>query len=217
MKQYPSINFNDSKYIGENIWAFDKLDGSNIRCEWNKKRGWYKFGTKNQIIDERNEQFGNAVTVFMNKYSESLNKVFKDNRDYTKALSFVVFVEYFGDCSFAGYHVEEDDNKDVVLFDVNAYKKGFIKPNTFVKDFGHLHIPELIYEGEYTKEFIQDVREGKYSLKEGAVVKGLRKTKNDELVWMTKIKQNSWLEKLKDKFGEVKLLQELNGNKNLLI
>lgn len=217
MKKYPSISFNDNKYIGDEIWAFDKLDGSNIRCEWNKKREWYKFGTKNQLIDEKNDQFGDAVTLFMNKYSEGLNKLFTDDKIYRNVLSFVVFVEYFGDCTFAGYHIEEEDNKDVVLFDVNMYKKGWVKPNAFIKDFSHLGIPELVYQGKYTKEFINDVRNGKYELKEGVVTKGLRKTKNNELVWMTKIKENSWLKKLEDKFGEVALLKEVNGNRNLLI
>jgi len=214
MKQYPSIEYVNHKYLGEDIWAFNKLDGSNIRCEWSKKRGWYKFGTRKQIIDQSHEQFGNAVKLFMDKYSEDLSKVFKDNKDYRNILSFVVFVEYFGDNSFAGYHVEEDDNKNVVLFDITMYKKGWVLPNNFINDFGHLDIPELIYKGKFTQEFISDVKTGKFNLKEGVVVKGIRKTKskNDELIWMSKIKQQDWLDKIRNKFGEDALLKEVNNN-----
>ena len=43
MKQYPTI----PKTIQSiDIIAFDKLDGSNIRAEWNPKKGFYKFGSR---------------------------------------------------------------------------------------------------------------------------------------------------------------------------
>jgi hypothetical protein len=42
------------------------------------------------------------------------------------------------------------------------------------------------------------------------VVKGSRQTKGDELVWLTKIKTNDWLKKVKNKFGEKYLLKEVN-------
>jgi hypothetical protein len=40
MKEYPSID--REIRFGEPIYAFDKLDGSNIRAEWNKKRKFWK-------------------------------------------------------------------------------------------------------------------------------------------------------------------------------
>lgn len=45
MKQYPTINYWNKGYFGESCYAFEKLDGSNIRAEWSKKQGWHKFGT----------------------------------------------------------------------------------------------------------------------------------------------------------------------------
>lgn len=39
MKQYPSLNYWTDKMLGENIIAFDKLYGSNLRFEWSPKRG----------------------------------------------------------------------------------------------------------------------------------------------------------------------------------
>ena len=41
----------------------------------------------------------------------------------------------FGKKSFAGQH-EQDDPKDIVLFDVNPHKKGFISPKQFIDILG---------------------------------------------------------------------------------
>src|SRR5688500_10404747 len=116
MKSYPSIPHWNKGLFGENCVAFEKLDGSLIRAEWSKKNGWYKFGTKKQLIAETDEQFGQAVTLFNNKYSEGLQKVFRDK--YRDCHNFIVFLEYYGEQSFAGTHVE-GDKMDVVLFDVS--------------------------------------------------------------------------------------------------
>ena len=63
MKEYPSIpNSNGQSF--ENLGSvhlFDKLDGSNLRMEGTKKRGWFKFGSRTQMIDETSEQFGAAI------------------------------------------------------------------------------------------------------------------------------------------------------------
>ena len=213
MKQYPRMDYFDKGIHGSYIYAFDKLDGSNIRCEWSRKRGWYKFGTRNVMIDERSEYFGDAVTIFLEKYGEELPKVFK--RHYTNIESFVVFCEYLGENSFAGYHLDEP--KDVILFDVNAYKKGFVNPRDFIRYFGHLHIPEIIYQGEYNSQLIADVRNNIWKLKEGVVCKGTLKTKGSDQVWMVKIKSNEWLERVRNKLGEIALLEEVNGNRSLLL
>lgn len=49
MKQYPSINGQISYEFPVYVW--DKLDGSNIRAEWSKKNGFYKFGTRERLLD----------------------------------------------------------------------------------------------------------------------------------------------------------------------
>lgn len=46
MITYPSLDYYFD-YPEIYIYAFDKLDGSNIRFEWSRKRGFYKFGTRN--------------------------------------------------------------------------------------------------------------------------------------------------------------------------
>ena len=216
MKSYPTIQYFNQGLFGEDIYAFDKLDGSNIRAEWNPKRGWYKFGTRNIMIDERDLQFGGAITLFLNKYGDSLPKVFRTNKSYKRIESFVVFAEYLGDQSFAGRHIDSDP-KDIILFDVDQYKHGFVTPKNFVEDFGDLHVPDVIYKGPYTMDFVQEIRNNKHNLKEGVIVKGVFKTKNkkDE-VWMVKVKTKEWLQRVKELHGERALLEELNGDKKLL-
>jgi hypothetical protein len=213
MKTYPKIEYHNKGIFGDTVYAFDKLDGSNIRAEWNRKRGWYKFGTRKQMINEGDENFGDAVPIFLNKYGDDLDKVFR--KTYPNAMSVVVFGEYVGENSFSGQH-EDDDEKDVVLFDVNLYKKGFISPKDFYNNFGHLHIPKLVYKGEYNNDLIKDIQNNIWGLKEGVICKGTRKTKGDELVWMTKIKTKEWLNKVKSLYGEKALLEELNRDRSLL-
>ena len=64
MKSYPTIPHWHKGIYGEHVYGFNKLDGSNIRAEWNKKRGWYKFGTRNMIINEQHPHFGESVDLF---------------------------------------------------------------------------------------------------------------------------------------------------------
>jgi len=65
--------------------------------------------------------------------------------------------------------------------------------------FEHLKIPEIIYEGNFNESFIQDVKDGKYDLEEGVVVKGnLPHGKHPHNLWMAKVKTKTWLDKLKE-------------------
>jgi len=219
MKSYPTIPHWHKGIFGEHVYGFDKLDGSNIRCEWSKKRGWYKFGTKKQIIDQTHDQFGEAVTLFMNKYAEPLERKFKDDKEMRKQMRFLAFVEYLGENSFAGFH--EDEPHDVVLFDVNQHNKGILPPKEFLDKFGDLHIPDVVYIGNYNKELINKVKHNAfedYDLKEGLVIKGARKTKKKEntLVWMCKIKTHDWVNKVRNRIGQSALALEFNGKLNLI-
>jgi hypothetical protein len=207
MKQYPIIPYWNKGYFGEYCYAFEKLDGSNIRAEWSKKQGWHKFGTRGQMIDATDKLFGDAVILFLERYSQDLEKVFKDK--YRDTRNFVVFMEYFGENSFAGWH-DPKDTKEVVLFDVNQYKKGFIEAKEFIKNFGHLKIPDVVYEGSYNKELVHRIKAS--DMHEGVVCKGVRK----KLVWMAKIKSNKWLDRLRNLKGEIALAKELNEDGELL-
>lgn len=203
-KQIPGINRN--KNIGKECFSFYKYDGSNIRWEWNKKRGFYKFGARKRLFDESDEQFGDAVLLFKEKYEEPIAKILTDNFKQEKV---VIFTEYFGENSFAGDHCESDE-KELKLFDVHIIKKGLLEPKEFLKKFGKLDFTaELLYEGKFNKQYIEKIRENTDGrLDEGVVVKGGR----GHNLWLSKIKTLSYLEKLKS-HNSFDLIDNINEQK----
>jgi hypothetical protein len=201
MKQYWEIQ-GPSKAPREYCYAFNKLDGSNIRAEWNKKRGWHKFGSRHVLLDESHPVLGTAIHIFLETYGENLISVFTSHKMFHGCQSMVAFFEFFGSNSFAGWH-DDTDKKEVVFFDVNIHKRGILSPRDFLKAFGHLKIPEIVYEGNFNASFIQDVKDGKYPVEEGVVAKGLLpKGKPPHNLWMAKVKTSAWIEKLKQKSQE---------------
>jgi len=193
---------------GEHCIGFDKLDGSNLRFEFSHKRGWYKFGTRNRMFDQGDKEFGQAIDLFMNKYGEPLAKIMSDK--FVKVESAIAYAEFLGPVSFGGLHdpvylnqighlpsIVSNDPKDVVLFDFNLHKRGFLSPVEFVKLFSHLHIPSVIYEGKLTQDFVHAVRNNEYPVFEGVVAKGGEGHK----IWMHKIKTNNYLERIRKVFG----------------
>lgn len=211
MKDYPSIDRSSAAPIGQSCYAFHKYDGSNLRFEWSKKKGWHLQGTRHRLFDKNDPDFGCAIELFEKKYGEALAKAVVDFKDFKKPDGFVAFAEFLGPHSFAGWHavndlksigikLENNDPKDVVLFDVNINKRGLVGPRNFIKAFAHLHIPEVLYQGFVTEEFIQDVRQGNYNGEgEGVVCKGGDGFNHS--LWMAKIKTLSYLQSLKDRFG----------------
>lgn len=213
MKSYDKIPYWNQGLFDQDCIAFDKIDGSNMRFEWGRKRGWYKFGTRSIMIDRSSEHLGKGIDIFLDKYGDNLDRVFREK--YKRVESFVVFAEFVGENSFAGQH-EESDKKDVILFDVSQYKRGIISPYEFVENFGHLHIPKIIYNGKYTHEFIDSIKNNDFNLKEGVICKGMTKTKKDgNIIWMSKVKSLQWLEEVRKKFGNKALLEELNNDVEL--
>lgn len=191
MKSYPSITKDIRDDI--HIYAFDKLDGNNIRAEWSSKRGFYKFGSRTQLIDENTKPLGKSIQIIRDKYEEDLSMVFKEH----KWRDVICFFEYHGPNSFAGQHKDNDD-LTVTLFDVNPYKEGILEPREFIRYFSHLDIPYLLYEGRANASFVRKVRES--SLRgltfEGVVCKGAN-DKKTKMPVMFKIKTKAWLDKLK--------------------
>lgn len=202
MKSFDTIDYY-GKYWGLPIYAFDKLDGSNLRFEWSPKRGFYKFGTRNTMIDSKHEYFGFAVDLFLNKYADGLEKVFRGDKLYRNSQSFVCFAELVGTKSEFGWHDYGNDTFDITLIDVNQYKKGLIGPKEFIDSFGHLGIPEVVYQGNLNKELVKDVKANKldcYNLTEGVICKGLVKTKKGkEQLYYCKIKTDDWMDRLRQR------------------
>lgn len=200
MKHYPSI----TKEIRHDvhIWAFDKLDGSNIRAEWNSKKGFYKFGTKNQLMDEKTKPFGVACQLIRDKYESDIAMVFKEQ----KWRDIICFFELHGPSSAFGQHNFEE-KLDVTLIDANPYKEGILEPAQFIKLFGHLDIPKVLYQGKVTTELFDKVKQSTLPgmTGEGVVCKGASDN-GARMPVMFKIKSQAWLDKLRI---------YVNGNENL--
>lgn len=186
MKTYPSISY---KGPHQPCYAFVKYDGSNIRIEYSPKRGWYKYGTRKTLFDKSHELYGSIPELFHQKY-QGLEKLFNTN--------VTVFAEWFGPNSFAGQH--QNEPKNLIIFDININKKGFLNPKEFSKLPTHqFSFAECIGQFNFNNELINNIKNENIKINsltdipEGVVCKG----GNKHSLWMAKIKTNRWLEKLK--------------------
>ena len=182
MKSYPSI----TKEVrhGVYIYAFDKLDGSNIRAEWSSKKGFHKFGSRNQLIDSSHSPLGESINLIKSKYENELSEIFLKQ----KWQDVLCFFEFYGKNSFAGIHLPEEHT--VTLIDVNPYKQGILEPSYFVKYFGHLDIPKVLYEGSVSSTLFDQVKQSTLPnmTLEGVVCKGSN-DKKTKMPIMFKIKK----------------------------
>lgn len=194
MKQYPTI---DRPPQNVPVYAFDKLDGSNIRAEWTRKRGFWKFGARRRLVGEDDALLGKAQALVLGKYADDLANIFRAQR-WQKAIA---FFEYHGPRSFAGNHHPEDTHT-VTLFDVAGDKKGLMEPRMFLKFFGDLDIAPLLYHGNANSDLVAQVRDG--SLEgmsfEGVVCKG--QYVSPGLPLMFKLKNQAWLDRLRAECGD---------------
>lgn len=198
MKTYPSIvnsNALPRSFVPHDMYVFAKLDGSNLRFEWSKKSGWYKYGTRTRLFDHTDEIFGPAINIFQDTLACPLDEIFKNQR-YESA---VVFAEFYGKNSFAGLH-DPTENKFLSLIDVAPYKKGILGPKEFVDLFGHLNIAKFLGVYFWDQDFIQEVRQGKFldDAFEGVV----GKSGKDHKLFMAKAKTQAWVDKVKERYGD---------------
>jgi hypothetical protein len=196
VKQYPSILHCTGQSFREFVaHVFDKLDGSNLRFEWNRKQGWYKTGSRHVLLDETHPILGGAVPLFHSSLADPLARIARDNRWD----SLVVFAEYWGPQSFAGLHVPGDPMK-LTLFDAAPYKQGIMPPQDFLKLFGHLEIPRYLGKINWTRAFVTQVwrREIEGITFEGVV--GKAKEGRHDLV-MAKAKTEGWITQVRARFA----------------
>jgi hypothetical protein len=192
MKEYPSIE----KVIvkGLPIYAFDKIDGSQIRAEWSRKRkAFYKFGTRTQLIDLNDEQWGEGARMVVEQYERDLHNIFVKERYEVVTC----FFEFRGEHSFAGVHQDEPHN--VRLFDIWLYKKGLLPPREFLKMTEGLKRAGFLYHGNANEPFVESVKNGTLEgmMFEGVVCKA-QQIKTPGIPVMFKIKSEAWLAKLKN-------------------
>ena len=203
MKQYPTIvKFNDedtnSNLFEMEFWAFDKVDGSNIRVEWNSKKSFYKFGSRTQLLDPNNPILSKAIPLIL-KYEENLSKKFLE----LKYEQVMCYFEFFGANSFAGQHDPYDLNFDVVLLDIEVHKKGYVDPENYIKHFSNLvPTPAMLFQGLLTETIIAEIKQGTFPGMsfEGVVFKA--PTRGHHNI-MFKIKNQAWIEKVCAKYGDM--------------
>jgi hypothetical protein len=127
--------------------------------------------------------------------------------EYHSGISSVtLFTEYVGPNSFAGQH-KSDDVKQHIIIDVMKNHK-LLSPDKFLDMFqsqwaidrgwSKLNYAKVIYQGKYSGQLVEDIRNGKYKINEGAVIKG---TFKDE-IYMVKVKTNKYFEKLKEVYQD---------------
>lgn len=193
MKAYPTI---DTKFaFDKRLVVFDKLDGSNIRAEWSKKKGFYKFGTRTRLLDEHDPMLGSSKQLILDKYGDSMSRVFTRQ----KWDRVVAFFEYWGEHSFAGSH--EDEEHFITLIDISPSKIGMLEPSSFLRVCYEqaIEIPNVVHTGKLTSDLIDKV---KRSTLDGMTFEGVVcKYQHPKLKTscMFKIKSKAWLTKLREK------------------
>jgi hypothetical protein len=206
MKEYPSISHFSEDLLGRSCIAFLKYDGSNIRVKWSPKKGWHLFGTRHRLFDHTDPEYGCAIDIWHKKYAADIDKIIHKEKAFNGAKEVICYCEFFGPNSFAGQHdikhpallgVSHNDPKDLILFDVNIHKKGLMSPSDFVNTFSDVPIAKIIHQGMLEEDFVNDIREGKYSVMEGIVCKG----GSGHKLWMAKIKTFAYLKELKTRFA----------------
>ncbi len=202
MKPYPSIPTRIRADVP--IYAFDKLDGSQIRAEWTPRSGFCNFGTRKRTLEASHPWLGEAIERVRDKYEAEVHRLLS-RKDVRSA---VLFLEFFGPGSFAGRHLDEPH--DVVLLDVATFGRGLMPPDEFIATFGHLHTARLLFHGHVDREFVAAVRRGALPglTGEGVVCKSTQLERRAPV--MFKIKTQAWLDRLRDVCaGDDSLFDEL--------
>ena len=182
--------------------VFEKLDGTNLHWVWQNK--WESFGTRRESYSydevgftefaDKHKLYG-AAYYFGEVYADKLEEFFLSKDEYRNS-RVVIFTEFFGSNSFAGQH-QPTEQKKLLLFDVEVDGR-ILLPADFLSDFSRFPIAKFLYKGKYSGQLVEDIRNGKYPVKEGAVIKGVL----DDQVYMCKVKTNAYLDKLKSEFGD---------------
>ena len=153
MKDYPSIpHLTASGLTGQRFHTFAKVDGSCLRAQWNPRQGFYKFGSRTQLLDPRDPILGPAIPLFQTTLASELEKVARRQR----MSDLVVFMEYAGPRSFAGSHVP-GDTMALYLLDAAADRQGIIGPGRFLEVFAGLPMPAYLGSLEWGPTFAAQV------------------------------------------------------------
>lgn len=209
---YPKIPSTANCLLKQCI-AFEKLDGTNMHFVYQQVPGttighFYYHGTRRNrysfSAEDRNafkEKHGELADVFDCHLELFLDmeQFFGKHSEFKHSNKIVLFMEYCGEKSFAGQHDSTDDTKTLYLIDAEVDGE-MLPPEKFLTEFAvwKPQMPKVIYKGKYSGRLVEDIRSGKYSVKEGAVIKGIV----DSKTYMVKVKTNKYMEKLKESFSD---------------
>jgi len=198
MKAYPSIKqFRTDRHLGFEGHTFAKHDGSNLRFEWDKKKGWYRFGSRRRLLERSDSTFGKSMAMFESDFAESFEQ-FAVDRGHD---SIIVYCEFWGPKSFAGEH-DPDDVQVLTPIDVAIYKKGLLESGTFLDCFEDRF--DLGYLGQKTwdESFVDAVRKSELDGMSFEGVVGKAGMGHKRLA--VKLKSKAWVEKVLRRYGEEK-------------
>lgn len=153
MREYPSIGYEP---VEDYFFAFDKIDGQQIRGEWRRKKdGFWKFGTKTRLLRPEEHPANKAPDLIRERYG-GLDGVFK-KAGYQKV---TCFFEFYGPQTYRGQH-DPSDEYEVLLFDCWPESNGgILNPTEFVDLVGEFPRPDLLYRGRNVEELLEAVHEG---------------------------------------------------------
>jgi hypothetical protein len=198
MKTYPSIPKKlKGKTPDRRVHVFDKLDGSNLRFEWCRKQGWYRWGSRRQVIDQSHPTLGSAYRLFEDRFAEAIERRAVDQGWQ----GVVAFAEFWGPKSLAGQHEAGDDMK-LSLFDLAPARRGMLGPERFLELFGDLDIAPYLGEHLWDEAFRTRVRQGEL---EGMGFEGvIGKVGCGHRLVMAKAKTQAWIDQVLRRHGEEK-------------
>lgn len=197
MKSYPSMK-KAMRFSPPDVslYTFDKIDGSNLRFEWTRKRGWWKTRTRERLLDRTDQDLGAAIDIFERTHAEPLARFAHDQ----KWDPFVAFVEFYGPSSFAGLH-RKDEEKKVALIDLCVHKEGIIRPSDFLNVVNKtgVHAPRYLGFCKWNRTFLDEVSAGAIpEISFEGVVGKLKHHHDDLILW--KAKTDAWRDAVKNKF-----------------
>lgn len=203
MKEYWSIPHVAEKHLGREFVGFRKYDGSNLRFEWGRKRGYYKFGTRRRLFDRSDGCYGPAIPMFLERIGGAVESAVLAG--WPKAEGFVAYCEWYGPHTFAGQHdrawlrVDANEPMQLRLLDVAVHRQSILSPAKYLDLFGpQPWAAEVVARGTLTGEVVESVRAGSLVDGEGVVFKG----GEGHSLWMAKAKTESYLKRLREVFGQ---------------
>ncbi len=198
MKRYPAIPRTiKGRKRAHSVHLFDKIDGSNLRFEWSRERGWHRFGSRHRLLDASHPILGEAMALFEMTLAEPVERTAREQG--WPAL--VAFAEFHGPGSLAGQH-DPAAAKRLTLFDVAPYRYGFVGPERFLELFGDLDTPAYLGQRMWDDDLVATVRRGELAgvTFEGVVGKAGERHRRIAV----KAKTQAWVDAVIARYGAAK-------------